>query len=213
MIKALLRNILPNDTYERVRQIYWRLWDAWHNVETSRFVAIDSLNVIGGNRAHAVNYEPIGSMRKFLEELAIDYQQYSFVDFGSGKGRVLLEAAAFPFRSVEGVEFSVELHAIAENNIRQYRYGKVRCGAIRSVLADAAEFEIPAVPLVLYFFNPFSDPVLKIVVDNIRRSTARNRRSVLIICAGSLMPKERFDCIPNIHVVWRRPLTTVYSLH
>jgi hypothetical protein len=152
-------------------------------------------------------------MRKFLEELDIDYQQYGFVDFGSGKGRVLLEAAAFPFKSVEGVEFSVELHAIADNNIRQYRRGKVRCPAIRSVLSDAAEFQLPAIPLVLYFFNPFSDPVLTIVVDNIRRSIAIDPRPVLIICVGSLMPKERFDCIPNIQVVWRRALSTVYSLH
>src|SRR3954471_2990982 len=39
-----------------------------------------------------------------------------FVDFGSGKGRIVILAAALPFRRVIGVEFSAQLHEIAFAN-------------------------------------------------------------------------------------------------
>jgi tRNA1(Val) A37 N6-methylase TrmN6 len=38
------------------------------------------------------------------------------VDYVSGMGKVLLLAARYPFRRVTGMEFSAELHKIAERN-------------------------------------------------------------------------------------------------
>jgi hypothetical protein len=142
----------------------------------------------------------------------IDFERYGFLDFGSGKGRVLLAASQFPFKSVLGVEFAIELHKTAENNIRQYRRAKVRCGALKSILADATAFELPSIPLVLYFFNPFSGPVLAAVIANIERSLAIHPRELRIICAGKRMSKEAFDNMPNMQVVWRREHSTVYRL-
>ena len=43
-----------------------------------------------------------------------DVSGYTFVDLGSGKGRMLFVAAERPFRRVIGVEFSRSLHAEAE---------------------------------------------------------------------------------------------------
>lgn len=207
---ALLKQILPASSYERMRDAYWLLWDIWHGVETSGRVKINSVNVVGNNRSLGIDYYP-GTVRKVLEELSPDYRQYGFIDFGSGKGKVLLEAAGYPFQFVEGVEFSSELHRIAERNIRNYR-GKRRCSAVRSVLGDAAEFVLPAAPLVLYFFHPFTGRVLEAVIDNIRRSAAAQPRNILIICAGALMEKEGFDRLPDIQVVWKRKYSTVYRL-
>src|SRR2546430_8863932 len=39
-----------------------------------------------------------------------------FIDFGSGKGRVLFVAAHYPFRKVIGVELSAKLNQIASSN-------------------------------------------------------------------------------------------------
>jgi hypothetical protein len=47
------------------------------------------------------------------EKLKIDPRDFTFTDFGSGEGRVLLIAAGLPFRAVVGVEFSAELNEIA----------------------------------------------------------------------------------------------------
>ena len=40
-----------------------------------------------------------------------------FVDFGSGKGRVVWQAAQYPFARVVGVEISAQLNAVARRNI------------------------------------------------------------------------------------------------
>lgn len=40
-----------------------------------------------------------------------------FLDLGSGKGRMVLSAARFPFRRIIGVELSNDLTAIARRNV------------------------------------------------------------------------------------------------
>lgn len=211
-INALGQSILLRNIREAIRQLRWRLWDWWHHVETCEIVEISSLQVVGNNRAHAIAYEASGSARAILKALPIRYQDYGFIDFGSGKGRVLLVASGFPFRSVDGVECSVHLHAIAEKNIREYRRAKTRCGQVRSVLADATAFPLPTVPLVLYFYHPFAEPVLIPVIDNIRRSLLANPRELIIVCAGKWMPKEPLSRIPNIQVLWQRKYSTVFRV-
>jgi hypothetical protein len=208
--KALARSICSEAAWQRIRQVRLGLWDAWHHVETMR-VLIPTL-VVGENRPYALPYEPSGSVHKILKNLHINYEQYGFVDFGSGKGRVLLAAAEFPFKSVEGVEFSLELHTIAENNTRHYKHARIRCSVVRSVLADAAEFQLPPIPSVLYFFNPFTGPVLTAVIDNIRKSLIEHPRDLIIICTGQQMSKEAFDSIPDIQVLWRGHDNTAYRL-
>jgi SAM-dependent methyltransferase len=212
VVKGMLKIACPERTWERIRKVWWRIWDRWHGVETCDLPDVSALTVVGRNRTTAAHYEPSGDIRSILKDLRIDYERYAFVDFGSGKGRVLLQAARFPFRSVEGVEFSVELHRIAERNIRQYRRAKVRCRQVKTILADAAGFRLPSVPLVLYFFNPFSGPVLASVVENIQRSAVAEPRDILIICVGTYMPKEACERISGAQVVWRRGDSTVYRV-
>jgi len=47
-------------------------------------------------------------------------RDFTFVDLGSGKGRVLLMASHYPFKRIIGVEFIPELHQVAQENIRKY---------------------------------------------------------------------------------------------
>jgi hypothetical protein len=166
--------------------------------------------VIGNNKAYAVDYGP-GYVRKVLDELPIPYEAYSFVDLGSGKGKVLLEAASYPFKSVEGVEFCPDLHMIAENNIRRYR-GKIRCqGTVRSILGDAVDYMLPSGQVVIYLFNPFSGPVLTKVIDNIRLSANACPRNIFIICAGEWLVKDGVEALP-VRALWRRKYNSVYWL-
>jgi len=208
----LVKSIFSEKTCRSIGSTYWRLWDLWHGVETSRLAEISSLSVVGDNRANGSRYEPSGSIRPLLEGLQIDFRQYGFVDYGSGKGRVLLEASEFPFSLVEGVEFSPQLHEIATRNIRKCRWKRKRCASVKSVLADATEFALPAIPLVLFFFNPFRGPVLSAVVSNIRESAAVHPRDIVIIAAGSWMPQERIDAIPNLKMLSKQGYRTVYRL-
>ena len=103
-----------------------------------------------------------------------------FVDFGSGKGRVVYQAARYPFSRVIGVEISEKLNAVARRNVESKR-DKLLCPRIELVTADAAEFEIPDDLTVAYFFHPFGGETFKQVIDNIVESVVRRPRRVRVI--------------------------------
>jgi SAM-dependent methyltransferase len=91
---------------------------------------------------------------EMMANLPIAFDQFTFVDLGSGKGRTLLMASEYPFRKIVGVELLAELHRAAEENIRAYHSATQQCKQIEAVLADAREFELQEEPLALYLFNP-----------------------------------------------------------
>lgn len=115
-----------------------------------------------------------------LDGLGEDYSRFTFVDFGSGRGRVLLAAAEKPFSAVRGVEFSGRLHAEAECNIANYPAERLGCRDVRSVCIDAAEYQLPEGDCILYFFNPFSADLIDQVVTR-ALETAQSRQSRVIL--------------------------------
>jgi hypothetical protein len=118
------------------------------------------------NARYAVRYGPSGEkgFRRSLLKLNIDPTRFTFIDFGSGKGRVLLIAAGFPFKAVLGIEFSQELHEIAVQNIARFPQNLITAGTLTSIREDASSFPLPPSDLVCYFHNPFGPPVLSEVV-------------------------------------------------
>jgi SAM-dependent methyltransferase len=124
----------------------------------------------------------VANARAALRELPIENQsEYTFIDMGSGKGRMLFVAAEHPFRKVRGVEFVIDLHEQARDNIRRNNRRKQKCADIESIHADAAEFEFPNENLVLYLFNPFGPEVLSRIVANLEQSIERQPRHVIIL--------------------------------
>lgn len=175
MLMNLLRTVVGE---ARCRAFDWR-----HRVRTCGTAELKGLTIAGANANHGVFYHP--SHPKFLFEvlgaLDIDYSRYSFVDLGSGKGRVLLVASEFPFLVIVGVEFARELHEVASENIRRYRSNSQKCKQVQSLHADATEFEFPTGPLVLYLANPFGPGVLVPVLRNLQKSLVANPRDGILI--------------------------------
>jgi len=93
-------------------------------------------------------------------------EKYSFVDLGSGKGRVVLMAALRPFKAVVGVEFSSELSAVAETNLVKFR-PHVRSSDVRLVCNDAVLFNFPPGPLIVWFYHSFAKEVLARVFERL----------------------------------------------
>jgi len=179
-----------------------RIFDWQHGVRTCGEARLADLTLVGSNADHGVFYHP--THPKFLFEvfssLEIEYPSYTFVDLGSGKGRALLVASEFPFNEIIGVEFAAELNEIACRNIRHYRSKTQKCKNIRSLNLDAAEFEIPLTPIVLYLFNPFRPAVLSLVLQRLQYSLNSHPRDVTLIYAGpfhaDLIEKEtRLRCV------------------
>lgn len=95
-------------------------------------------------------------------------ENLTFIDLGSGKGRVLLMASDYPFRKITGVELLPSLNRIARENIDKYKSEKQRCFALESICADATNFPLPEGPVVLYLFNPFPESGLRRTLANLK---------------------------------------------
>jgi len=170
----------------RLRAGLWadRRFDRRHGVDTRGRIPLVRLMIESKNREHGVEYDPtpIGLTRWILRQVP-EVETFSFVDFGSGKGRVLLRAAEYPFRRVIGVEFAAELHQVALRNMERFRSRRRRCAEITSVNVDATQFELPDGPCVFYFYVPFKPPVMSQVIRNIERSYHSQPRKMYFLYA------------------------------
>lgn len=118
--------------------------------------------------------------QQITQALPIDFSQFTFIDLGSGKGRVLLMASDFPFQRIVGVEFMPDLHRAAQKNIAGYLKDRQQCYKIESLRMDARDFLFPLEPLVVYLFNPFSESTFAQILENLRRSVDQAPRPVYI---------------------------------
>jgi SAM-dependent methyltransferase len=118
----------------------------------------------------------------------IELSDFTFIDYGSGKGRALLMAAEFPFRKIIGVELLPELHQIAVLNLERYQ-GGAHAGRIELWNGDAREFPIPADPLFVFLNNPFPAPVLEAVLANLSASLRKYPRRLLLVYANPLLER------------------------
>jgi hypothetical protein len=116
-----------------------------------------------------------------LAALSIRHEDFIFIDFGSGKGRVLLLASELPFKAIIGLELSKQLHQVAQRNVAVYKSAGQACKRIECVLTDAALYEIPPAPTVCYFNNPFREPVMTQVVRRLEASLDLTPRQMFIL--------------------------------
>jgi SAM-dependent methyltransferase len=158
-------------------------FDFTRGVKTAGSLGLEGLD-LAGNVRDGFMYHPTGvrAGRRAIRAVPVeDLAPFTFVDFGSGKGRVLFLAEEFPFRKIVGVEFARELHECAEANIARYRARKPEGARIESVRRNAVEFELPAGPLVLFFFNPFPRVVMQQVLERLRGSLERDPREAFLV--------------------------------
>jgi len=181
-------SLVPKNIAHQVRWYWDRSFDREHGTDTSQVIPLERLTIAGSNAEHGVYYEPTSTrlFRFMMRRLVIRYQDYSFIDFGSGKGRTLLLASEYPFKAVVGVEFSKELHDSAMNNISVFRSVRKYCHCISSVYMDAIDYPLPLGDLVIYLYNPFRKELMARILDNVRRSLEAHPRKVVIIYFGTV---------------------------
>jgi SAM-dependent methyltransferase len=118
--------------------------------------------------------------RWMLDHVGIDHRQFSFVDLGCGKGRVLLVASEYPFQQVVGVEISPQLSAIARDNIARYRPRQRQCPTVVVENTDALAFEFPQTPLLVHLYHPFEPALTEAVLARLEQSVRAMPRPVVI---------------------------------
>jgi predicted RNA methylase len=139
----------------------------------------------------------------------IDFETFTFIDLGSGKGRALLLAAMYPFDHIVGVEVQPELDEIARMNVERFHEPGQQCHSIESICGDAREYEFPPGNIVLYMFNPFPDYVLREVLANLVASARRVPRTIFVLY-NAPFEKQEFERIPELRQYFE---TSQYQLY
>ena len=179
-------------------------FDEAHGTDTGEIREIGSLDVESPNARHAFRYQPSSQhlARCAIQALGIEPSEFTFIDLGSGKGRILLIAAEFPFKEIIGVEFSRELHNIALENISLTPSGRNPAARISCVCCDAVHYELPHSDLVCYMYNPFGPPVLSRIAERIIDHRKQHGFRTIVIyvdpCYG-----EVFDRMSEFRVIKR----------
>lgn len=189
-------------------------FDRRYHVDTSGLIAQAGLDISKAQRREAVHYEPmpVKALRGMLKTLAIDHDGYTFIDFGSGKGRTLLLASEYPFKKIIGVEFSRPLHGAATNNITAWKSPAQRCFDIESLCMDARSFMLPDSPLVIFLFNPFSPLITSELVAHIKESLHARPRPLHLLYYGDnacfINQLNKLD-LPVFEICTRRPFAAM----
>ncbi|MBX9796664.1 hypothetical protein [Sphingomonas sp.] len=142
----------------RAEQAFDRQW----GTDTSREVMMSALDFPDDIRRSSHHYQASGGhvLDQTIACAGIDPADYSFIDYGCGKGRIVLLAAAKTFRRAIGVEYSPILTEIARRNSAIFL---TRGGARQTPefwQGNAADYVPPAGNLFCYLYNSFEADIL-----------------------------------------------------
>jgi SAM-dependent methyltransferase len=155
-------------------------YDWEHSVDTTRSNVGFRTQFLAGVTARPYFATEPWLFEQIIQALPIDFSQFTFIDLGCGKGRVLLMASDYPFQRIVGVEFIPDLHRVAQKNIAGYSNDRQQYNKMEILCMDAQDFQFPLDPLVVYLFNPFSEPTFARVLENLRQSIERSPRDMYI---------------------------------
>lgn len=124
-------------------------------------------NDINGESDHQYFPSPRRLIHTTIFNVPGNLENLTFVDYGSGKGRVLFTAAKYRFQQVLGIEYLPELHEHAVENEERFREKFPESSPITLINDDATNFEIPESDCLLNFYNPFGEEIFNKVMDRI----------------------------------------------
>jgi SAM-dependent methyltransferase len=164
---AAVRRFIGNVLFERPA-----------GIETADIVRLNELG-LGARDRQDYHPTPWLTLKRVLSQHELREDDV-FIDFGCGKGRVVFQAAMYPFRRVIGVELVPDLADIARDNIRR-ALPKLRCKHVEIVTADVVNYEVPDDVTFVYFFDPFHGEIFSAVVQKLLASLRRRPRELTII--------------------------------
>jgi len=172
-IVALLKQATPAArAAAQVDQAFDRQW----GTDTSRQIGMNALDFPTALKTASFHYQASGThiLDEAVALAAIDPADYVFIDYGCGKGRIVLLAAAKPFARAIGVEYSGLLTKIARANSRTF---SERGGAKVTPefwQGNAADYVPPAGPLFCYLYNSFGAEILRGCLDQLEAAKAQH---------------------------------------
>lgn len=160
-------------------------YDLIAKIDTTKIVELDKLKIEFDTK-DCVEYCPTSTVQlnEIFQALStkIKHEKNGFLDYGCGKGRVLITAQQNGYKSIVGVEFSEELAKIAKNNAK-----KLGLNNIDIITNCATQYEIEQTINVIYMFNPFHGKTLKKVIENIKQYKLSSNKKIILIYVNPVL--------------------------
>jgi SAM-dependent methyltransferase len=204
-IKSLLRRI-PG-----FRKIYSPLWgihpfDKELGIETSGIVSAEDIHPDKHLASLIGPY--IGSqpsiVRKGLSALGA-YEDYTFIDYGCGKGRVVVVAGEFPFQEVVGVELSAALAATARANAAKVALQFPDRPRINIIEANVSAFPLPPRMIACFNYHAFGPEIVAGIIRKFETALANHIRHMFFIYYNPVH-FELFDASPAFRRFWAQQI-------
>src|SRR3954447_10435823 len=164
-LEALSRSLRPAPRHPFDRQ---------HGVDTDGLIYADPAAQGHASDRHNAGYYAtapslfggaIALWRETLAGTGYALEDYTLVDIGCGKGRVLMLASEFAFREIVGIALNPQLARVASKNLRKWmmrrRASTLVSGQIRIVEGDALTVPFPDGPVALFYFNSFEREMME----------------------------------------------------
>lgn len=200
----------------------WRAWRARRaglafdrrcGTDTQSVVEVNQLAIPAEAAAHAVQYEAstLPKLHRAFRHLDIDPRGYVFIDVGSGKGLVVMEAARRPFKMVVGIEISERLHRTATDNLERLRALHRLAAPVTLLNLDARVFDFPAERQVVYLYNPFDETLLRQLFRRLVTRLEEGAKDIVVIYLNPVHHRV-LECEFGLELVYRHAALRIYRL-
>jgi len=205
-IKNALTFFRKYGIFRLINEIRFRVISSYHEhrfaVNTVYFISKKELGFNNEDLSEHVP-APYTAIYSLLNNIPLDFSKSVFLDYGSGTGRAIIVAASFPFKKVIGIELSLNMFEISNDNIHRMHYKKAK--EIECINVNAKDYILEDDINIIYFYHPFKGDTLKYVIDNIYHSYLRKPRNMFIIFINN----QYFDEIIK-HFTWIKKVHQSY---
>lgn len=173
------------------------LWDIYYGIQTEYQVLVGELKTTSENLVNAKRYQ--GSHYYLLRSIFKEFdnlEDYTLIDYGSGKGRVLVVALQYGVKKAVGIEFAKNLFLTSEKNLSKFskRFKKNNYHLIHD---DVVNYKVTTQKNIHFFFNPFNAVVMRQVLENIKQNPMHKGDYII-----SINPRTAFEVISrNIKLI------------
>jgi SAM-dependent methyltransferase len=123
------------------------------------------------------------------------YEDYTFIDYGCGKGRAVVVATEFPFQSVAGIELSATLAATARLNAAKIASQFPDRPSVKIVGANVCDFPLPGGKLACFNYHAFGPELLAQIIRKFEAALAGDTSHMFFIYYNPVH-FELFDASP-----------------
>ncbi len=187
-IHYFIRSVWFRGFFFTCKLLYYELYyEKKLGIQTLHIENLENLDTLNDDYENNHHYQ--GASYHVLSILFDEIKKYtsskSILDYGCGKGRVMIMATVRGYTEVYGIDLAKELCEISKKNIQivQSRYPNTHFSVIQ---ADATVFSDIDQIDIFFFFNPFGRPILIEVIKQIKESNSRNHRNIFIIYVNPL---------------------------